>query len=147
MLLPTSLISGPALGDATWLHSGGCTAKCFSNALTAPGQAMPHHFLFCTCRVLLTSTLWAAVPCSSTLKRRSSRSTTGCRKEERACSPPPAFPGPHCWDRAKRTAKATRLQLIILVSVGVGDTQKNILLILLVPTRSYWSRNMLPITT
>lgn len=44
---------------------------------------------------------WAAMPCSRTLKRRASRSTTGCRKEERSCGPPPAFPGPHCWVWAK----------------------------------------------
>lgn len=147
MPLPTSLVSGPALGDATQLHGGGCAVKCFSNALTAPGQAMPHHFLFCTCRALLTSTLGAAMTCSRTWKRRASRNTTGCRKEERACSPPPAFPGPHWWDRAKTAAKAMRLQLIIFVPMGVGETWINILLILLVLTRYCWSRNMLPITT
>ena len=64
------------------------------------------------------------MPCFSTLMRRKSRSTTGCRKEERACSLLPDFPAPHFWDRARRAAKAMRLQLIILVSDGAGDLGK-----------------------
>lgn len=132
---PTSLVSGPALGDATRLHGGGCAMKCFSNALTAPGQC--HTVFSFACVVLLTATLQAAMSSSSTLKRRASRSTIGCRKEERACSPPPAFPGLHCWERAERAGKAMRLKQIIFVSVSAGDTWINMLLKLLVLTRCY----------
>lgn len=50
---------------------------------TWPGNSTPF-FLLCvkSKRALLTPILWAAMPCSSTLKRRASRSTTGCRKED-----------------------------------------------------------------
>lgn len=107
---------------------------------------VPHRFLFCMCRVLLTPTFQAAMSSSSTLKRRASRSTIGCRKEEGACSPPPALPGPHCWERAERAGKAIRLKQIIFVSVSAGDTWINMLLKLLVLTRCYWSRSLLLIT-
>lgn len=110
-----------------WCHSAQrwrLCVECFSNTLTAPGRAMPHHFLFCMRKALLTPTLWAAMPCSSTSKRRASRSTTGCRKEERACSPSPAFPGPHCWDRAKGAVKAMKLQLIFCYQWMLGHLDK-----------------------
>lgn len=45
------------------------------------------------------------------------------------CSPFPAFLCLHCWDRAKKAAKTRKSQLVMLLSVGVGD---NLLLILLV---------------
>lgn len=148
MLLPTGVVSGTALGDASWLYREAALGSAsWSRALTAPGQVTPHQFLFFMCRALLIPMPWGAMPCSSTSKRRASRISPGCSEEGRACSPLPAFLGLHCWDRAKKAAKTRRSQLVMLLSVDVGDTWTNTLLLLLVLTRYYWSRNMLPIST